>query len=73
MAGSGLQSKEEAALDQAEDLIKFACENSKDLSGEVVKSIAECRAAIVSNYWDADTSEKFWIAFNKLCFFLSNL
>lgn len=58
------------ALNQAENLLLFAGENTKDLPASVVKAIADSWSAKETNQWDAGTSTIFWTAFNSLSFLI---
>lgn len=61
------QAVELTALDQVGALLKFAAENAKSISPEVVSTVASAWEARDTDKWTPELSSKFWVAFNTLC------
>jgi uncharacterized coiled-coil protein SlyX len=61
------QDIELAALTQVGELLKFAAENAKSISADVVSTIASAWEARDNDTWSPDISAKFWTAYNSIC------
>jgi hypothetical protein len=62
-----LQASEEAALDAASLLIKYAAESPKTLPENIMMPIALAWKAREDSAWSPDVSSKFWTAYSALC------
>ncbi len=58
---------ERAALNDAGPLLRFAAEHVKKLDPDLSLAIAEARAAVATDHWAPQISQRFWSAYNQLC------